>query len=1186
LALNFRIVLFFIIGLFLFFSLSSTHAHSGYLDEDDYEMPDSTRKNNEDSARISRAHISDSVKAARTAFSDSVKDARKHISDSIKVARKSKADSAASVRKYRDSKHYKDSVSRSRLAKTNSLKSQREAHADSLKAARAHTTDSMATARKTKTDSIKAVQKKRTDSIAAKTRYKKSKRYADSVSVVRHNHMDSIHTAQENFRDSIAKVRKYSLDSTKTARKHTADSMKTVRTHFSDSLKTVHKARKDSLDKIKKNKEALAKAKEKKKEDAMKLKLELKMKQKHEAFTNKTMLKKPWTPVRKFFQNSFTHYNYYYNANKKMDEALLNMQRTRKENYDSLIGLYPFDPNRDSTLMANDMDTIARKVSVAIQIHDPRVKWSNDLYLLLGQAYYYRGRYENAATAFRYIIATDEAAKKKEAAKNNYGRTNGKEGPSILEEEHTSKFDFLKHKSVHNESIVWLARTYTVARQPENADAIMSLLESDAKLHDNMLGRIAAQRAFNLLSQNNFTEASKQLVLTSDDHYLPDWLRMRAAFINGQLLQNQGDYKLAANSFEKVLTYFPKLEMDFYCRKYASYNRLLSGENVAEATKPLKKVLNDGKYVSYYDQVYYVLGQLAVKANKNDEAIVYFNKSANTPKATKKQKALSYIALGDIYYGSSNYAFAKRAYDSAAKYSSGVKDVAVKNSENRNKGLAEISGPTGVIHDQDSLMALSRLSKKDQQAAVRRYLKYLEKMRDDSITNAEEAGINSVAQADPDDKPDANGWYFSNPSLMQQGSADFKRKWGNRPLADNWRRAAAISNSSNSTDDGDGDNALADNENGLPTEASLLAKIPNTKSQKDLSNKMEQRAFMLLAKAYMKQLEDYKMAENTLDTLDKRFPDHNMKEEELYLRYQIAIKQNNLDKAQQYSEELLKKFPNSQYAANLRPKTSESKGTNTVEGKNVSTYFDETYNLLQQRQYSEALMHVAVAEKQFDNPVFKKRFEIIEASSYAGMENYNKADTLITAFIKNNAGDTLIAWASSVKQYIKEVRNGGKPAWFYDTLTNAQKNALAKKTSKQKTDAAKPPPPPKPDAPTNYTYQADSAHYCIVVLQGLDSRTAGLKKGIKTYDSANYTSNNMELLIDYYDIDQDVIVIKNVGNATMAKSYAEGLKASNALQGYKSEEINIMVISAKNYKKLFFEKDLPPYSKFFGEHYK
>ncbi len=1172
---------------FVFDSLTYTHAARRVVYQEVDDMPDSThRKTNTDSIRDARARIADSLQEARQSKTDSARIARKKTTDSLQNVRKHIADSSAKVRKYHDSKHYKDSVARARTTKTKTLQTARQMHIDSVKDARKAITDSLTASRKTKTDSIKAVQKQRADNTARIKKYKASKRYADSVTIVRHQHMDSIKTAQKSIRDNLTAQRKHVLDSAKASRKHSMDSVKTVRTKSMDSIKMVRKAKTDSVTKAKKLKENLAKTKEKNKVDSKNLKLELKIKQKHEQWSNKQMLKKHWGPIRRFTQNSFTHYNYYYNANKKMEEALLNMQRSRKENYDSLIGLYPFDPNRDSSLLSSDMDTIIKKISVGIQIHDPRVKWENDLYLLLGEAYYYRGQFENAATAFRYIISTGEEEKKKKAG-NAYGKS--KEGPSILEEEKKSRLDFLKHKSVHNEAILWLARTYTEAHQVENAESILSLLASDVKLPEDLKGRMAIEKAFAHLTENSLKPAAEQLDLAVDDNNLPYWLRMRAAFLYGQLLQNLGDYKNAAEAFEKVLSYYPKIEMDFYSRKYVAFNKLQAGENIEDAMRPLKKVLNDGKYVNYYDQVYFVLGKLAEKAHENGQAITYLTKSTTTPRATKKQKALSFAALGDVYYATSDYSSAKRSYDSAAKYSSAAaKDNTVIAATQRGKGLEEVTGPMKVIHDQDSLLELAQLSKKEQQSIVRRYIRDLEKKREDSISNAENSGVTAVTAMEPEPDKEAANWYFSNSNLMQQGSADFKKKWGTRPLTDNWRRAAG----SQFTNTSGPDDELADagaetKENGLPTEEGLLAKIPNTQQQKDLAVKMEQRAYLMLAKAYMKQLEDYKMANNTLDTLDIRFPNHTHKEEELYMRYQMALKQNKLDKAKSYSDALLSKFPNSEYANNMRPRHSESKGDGTIAGKTVSDYFDETYKLLLQHQYTETLMRVNTSKKEFTNPTYKKRFQVVEAMAFAGTGDYDLADTMITRFIKANPADTLTPWATTVKQYIKEVRNGGKPSWYKETPYSPGDSTVAKKDK----PAEMPPSPkmsepaPPSDIPPMYNFRADTSHYCIITLPGVDSRTSGLKKGIRELNAAKYASANLDLLFDLYGINEGILIIKSFANATEAKKYMSDLLASDAMKGYNPGELRVMLISSVNYKKMFSDKESAPYIKFYNSNY-
>ncbi len=875
-----------------------------------------------------------------------------------------------------------------------------------------------------------------------------------------------------------------------------------------------------------------------------------------------------------------------------MDEALANMQRSRKENYDSLINLYPFNPNKDSALLKGDMDTIIRKASVGIQIHDPRVKWENDLLLLLGEANYYKGKYEVAATSFKYIIARDEEKKKKELAKSgSSGKSRSQ--PSIVEDESKSSLEFLKHKSVHNDAILWLSRTYTSWHMVENAESVISLLESEAKLPDDLKGRLAAEKAFAYLNENNDQAAITQLQIVQEDPYLEDWLRMRAAFLCGQLLQNRNEYEGAIANFEHVLEFFPKLEMDFYTRKNIAYNALMAGQDAATAMRPLKKVLTDGKYVNYYDQVYYVLGKLAIQAHETNDAVTYLNKSIATPKATKKQKGLSFAALGDAYYVDGKYKQAKTAYDSAAKYTAGTKDTVGLANINRAKTLNDIVGPATQIHDLDSLLQLGELSKKDQLAAVHRYLKYLEKNRLDSVANAENAivaGITPTTETTPE-TGDYNNWYFSNPSLVLQGSADFKRKFGNRKLTDNWRRAAANSFAGNSQDDEIKETPQNDElaDNGLPSEKSLLAKIPNTPEQKKKYIKAEQKAYIQLAKAYYNLLDDYKNSLATLDKLNTRFPDHEQKEEELYLRYQIAIKQNQLDKAQSYARELVSKFPESEYAKLLKPRESnksESAGANMT----VAKYFDETYELLLHHQYSSALVHTQVGLKSYENPVFKKRFMVAEAMAKAGMGDLDNADSSVNRYLRAYpASDTLAGWAMSIREYIADVRKNGVPKWYKPSAPGenraADTAAVKPKTDSTGATAKKPEPKfvfdPSKEIPESYQHNPEGPHYCMVVLPGIDSRVSDLRKNIASFNATKYKDAKLDVILDFFDMDKTVMLVKKFANAEDAEKYRLELMATLFFNSFKKSEYRPVIISDRNYAKMYSDKKINNYLGFY-----
>ncbi len=167
------------------------------------------------------------------------------------------------------------------------------------------------------------------------------------------------------------------------------------------------------------------------------------------------------------------------------------------------------------------------------------------------------------------------------------------------------------------------------------------------------------------------------------------------------------------------------------------------------------------------------------------------------------------------------------------------------------------------------------------------------------------------------------------------------------------------------------------------------------------------------------------------------------------------------------------------------------------------------------------------------------------------------------------------------------MRTGGKPSWYKEGAYPAVADKDKKKDVKPVTPppAPTPPPPAIPDAPKLYAYHADSAHYCIVVLPGLDSRTFGLKQAVKSFDSAKYSGANLELLIDMYSMNQCVMTVKKFANAAQAKAYLNDLVASPALGAYKAGEINMYVISAWNYKKMFADKTTEGYQSFYSAYY-
>src|SRR5690606_5458168 len=158
------------------------------------------------------------------------------------------------------------------------------------------------------------------------------------------------------------------------------------------------------------------------------------------------------------------------------------------------------------------------------QIHDPRSKWQDDLYLLVGEAYYYKADYENAGAAFKQIIVTDEKQRKQKAKKHNKsnGRNDNKQQAfSVASKKGIA--GILEHQPAKNEAMLWLARVLVQNDKEGQAQSLLDLLRNDANFPDKMKGRLALEQAFIDLKRLDYKNAIPSLKIVSADDNLPKW---------------------------------------------------------------------------------------------------------------------------------------------------------------------------------------------------------------------------------------------------------------------------------------------------------------------------------------------------------------------------------------------------------------------------------------------------------------------------------------------------------------------------------------------------------------------------------------------------------------------------------------------------------------------------------------
>lgn len=1143
-----------------------------------------TRNEKINALRAIRNQFIDSAKTARQKQLDSAINARKAITAATQQRLKNRSDSLAALRKYKESRRYIDSVTKSRNARLDSVRKQRTSYFDSLKNERKKVLDSTIAARKVITDSIRAKQKIKADSLAKIRRYKESKRYRDSVQVTRQSKLDSIKAVRKIYSDNIISQRKKTIDSLTKMRKARLDSLTKLRKLRTDSLQRVRDLRADSLAKKKELRAKQLKADQKRKEERLKLQLELKMKKKHEAWSNEKMLKKKWGFMRRSFQNMFTRYNYYYNARRKMLEANTNMKKRKKDNYEQIIDLFPFDPNKDSTVFASDMDTIVRKASIGLQIHDPRTKWADDLYLLMGEAYYFRGDYKRAEACFKYIIGMNKALKlkKKKAAKELDNQ--------LVKKEKTKLGKLLQHQPAHNDAILWLTRTYADSKRESDAEAILDLLDANQKLSENMKAKIALEKANLKTRKGEYSDASKELSAILNSKAIAKYTRQRASFLNGQLYAQISQYDSAAKYFKKSIKLHPPIEMDFYAHKYQAEAVALGGGDQSKSIATLKKLLKDGKYAPYHEQVYYILGKLSANDNQPENAIAYYQKSLQQGKTTPKQKAISFAAMGNIQYRLGQYSKAKKSFDSASYFAKNVKDnPEIELALKRGKSLDKLEEPYYSLRDNDSLLQLSKMSEKEQRNVARKYLKYLEQQKQDSVLRSQStANAGSLAAGGGGGTGSTSNWYFGSTVAVQQGYNEFKRKWGNRPLSDNWRRASSSSFGSElSNSDRDSSAVESEDEDEL-SEKTLLAAIPKTEAQIAELHKKIKRAHINLSAAYIKDLEEYAEGLATLDSLNKKYPNHEHGDEELSIRYTAALRQGQLDEAENLRQKLLTNHPQSEFAIALKNDVAnDSSKLSDAPTENVSQFYESTYLLADERRYQDVLERVAVAKRIYGDPNYNRKFRILEAESYVGLGNYKKADTLISAYVKEFPSDSLRPWVEAINKYIGTLKAA-------DTLNKTDSNSATKiapsssiiakdSLGKTPTDSLS----VKTVIPDQYLYNSKDVHYCVFVFGKPDAKTAGFRSGMEDFSKIKFsglTLNSEQIMLN---AEQCMVITKEFASSGQAKIFMNTAKNEPLLfREMAKGSYQYFIISKNNFVRLKAEQKLNNYLNFYQKNYK
>ena len=107
--------------------------------------------------------------------------------------------------------------------------------------------------------------------------------------------------------------------------------------------------------------------------------------------------------MEKAFTNTNARYNGYFNAKELLKASIVNLEDQHQDNYNQLLEMYKYVAADNPQAVGPDLDIAMKKVSIVVNLYR-RSKWTDDCYLLLGQAQFLRQDYESAESTFRYLV--------------------------------------------------------------------------------------------------------------------------------------------------------------------------------------------------------------------------------------------------------------------------------------------------------------------------------------------------------------------------------------------------------------------------------------------------------------------------------------------------------------------------------------------------------------------------------------------------------------------------------------------------------------------------------------------------------------------------------------------------------------------------------------------------------------
>ena len=829
--------------------------------------------------------------------------------------------------------------------------------------------------------------------------------------------------------------------------------------------------------------------------------------------------KKSW--VNRQYHNTTAKYNGYFNGNESIKDGLKKLHANHIDDYTTTISVFPTGDLKTAQKTNSYMDKAIQKGSIVIQRHSMKIKgteyckWIDDNYLMVGKAYFYKGDFEEAIKTFSFII-------------NEYSKN-----------------------EIRFEAALWLVRGYVEKGDFTSAESVLLDLLKDKKFPNKLDKELAVVAADFYVQKKDFTTATTEL-LNATELIKRKRKKVRLNYILAQIYQYSNNYSLAQKHYELVLKSNPEYEMAFNAKMSLARSLESGNPDTKKMKEKLFKMTKDDKNKEYLDQIYYTIAEMEINNGDTLSAIENYTLSAVNSVENNSQKALSFLALGKIYFEKGTYKLASANYDSTIFYMDNDFRL-YEEANSRHLILTDLVSNINIVEMQDSLQMLAKLPKSEQSAVIGNIIQAeLEKERraaeDQSLKQQMmyESGRNGGREEQFGSNTSGGQWYFYNPATLSFGMSEFRKKWGTRKLEDDWRRKDKKISTNFEIDSTATDSISVEAQNTKDPNY-YLNQLPKTKEDFENSDSQIKEALYQLGVIYKEALNKIDLSTDNFGAIFTRFPtDEQYAALALYNVYINYLETNN-PKATNSKETLLSKYPNSIYAKMI----VDPNYTSEILSKKylAELNYQEIFLLYKENVFDQVL----VKTENISDEKYKNKLLLLRALSFIQKEEMDMATTILKNISEEDEK------VSQEAKYILDAIN--------DPAKMKKANELAL-------------------AGSPYLYRSNYQHMIILVLpkEGVD--VTYLKTLISDFHTNSLGNEVFEISALLLGLDQHLLMIKSFENIKKSMGYYElFIQEGSVMEVLNKSEYMIMSISFENFQEFYKNKDAQGYYNFFTKNY-